>query len=167
MTIHNFWPQEHVSYLGVILVDGLSFKEAAQALNERFGTDYSRNAVIGKSKREGFKQPDKPWHRLTTVSKPEREGKPTLEATALRVTHTRRGPVRSIPALPREIIQLRCAEIEPLHLDLLDLDRHHCRWPYGDQNITFCGHSKMVGSYCLAHFQLSVGPGTASERAAA
>jgi GcrA cell cycle regulator len=46
-----------------------------------------------------------------------------------------------------------------------------CRYPYGGDErgeaITFCGHPQRAGSsYCAAHFDLSIGPGTASERAA-
>jgi GcrA cell cycle regulator len=67
--------------------------------------------------------------------------------------------------------KLRCVEIDPRHLCLLDLERGDCRYPYGGDEegeaITFCGHPKRPGSsYCAPHFHLTRGPGTASERAA-
>jgi len=59
----------------------------------------------------------------------------------------------------------------PRHLQLVELDAGDCRYPYGDaaegEAITFCGHPQREGSsYCLGHFHLTRGPGTASERAA-
>jgi GcrA cell cycle regulator len=70
-----------------------------------------------------------------------------------------------------EADKLRCVEINPRHLSLLDLERGDCRYPYGGEEdgeaITFCGHPRRLGSsYCTPHFHLTRGPGTASERAA-
>lgn len=65
------------------------------------------------------------------------------------------------------VVEFRCAEVIPLNLTILELQSNSCRWPAGEgSNITFCGHPKMVGSYCLEHYRLSVGPGTIGERAA-
>src|SRR5664279_2177032 len=54
-------------------------------------------------------------------------------------------------------VKLRCVEIEPRHLSLMELERSHCRYPYGgdeaDHTITFCGHPRRKGSsYCAQHF---------------
>jgi hypothetical protein len=58
---------------------------------------------------------------------------------------------------------LRCVEIEPLKIALVDLEPHHCRYPYGGWQpyqgtspITFCGHPKRGdgSSYCAAHAEL-------------
>ena len=59
----------------------------------------------------------------------------------------------------------------PRHLSVIDLEAGDCRYPYGGdaegEAITFCGHPQREGSsYCLGHFHLTRGPGTASERAA-
>jgi hypothetical protein len=45
------WPQEHNDYLRQLLADGNSRSEAATALNETFGTTYTRNACIGRARR--------------------------------------------------------------------------------------------------------------------
>ena len=68
-------------------------------------------------------------------------------------------------------VQLRCVEIDPRHLSLIDLERGDCRYPYGGDEegeaITFCGHPRRPGSsYCTPHFHFSRGPGTPSERTA-
>ena len=59
--------------------------------------------------------------------------------------------------------KLRCVEIEPRHLSLIDLERGDCRYPYGGDEegeaITFCGHPRRPGSsYCTPHFHLSRNP---------
>jgi hypothetical protein len=65
----------------------------------------------------------------------------------------------------REEAEIRCAEIEPLHLTLIELEKGNCRFPYGDspEPITFCGHLKCTpivngvaeeSSYCAAHHVL-------------
>jgi GcrA cell cycle regulator len=68
-------------------------------------------------------------------------------------------------------LQLRCVGIAPRHLSLLELENGDCRYPYGGdaegEAITFCGHPRREGSsYCVSHFHLTSGLGTASERSA-
>ena len=55
-----------------------------------------------------------------------------------------------MPAFERtEPTRLRCVEIEPRHLSLIDLERGDCRYPYGGDEegeaITFCGHPRATG----------------------
>lgn len=67
-------------------------------------------------------------------------------------------PVRVRVVPPAEVIALRCEEIVPLHVTLMDLQPNGCRYPYGDGPFTFCGHPKLIGaSYCLDHFDLCNG----------
>ena len=68
--------------------------------------------------------------------------------------------------------KLRCIEIVPRHLALVDLEPGDCRYPYGGDEegeaITFCGRPRQEGfSYCAPHFQLTRNPGIARERPAA
>lgn len=51
------------------------------------------------------------------------------------------------------------AEVVPLHVSLEDLERRHCRWPYGESlPYTFCGCAKIdKGPYCYGHSELSKG----------
>lgn len=52
--------------------------------------------------------------------------------------------------------QIRCAEVLPRHLSLLELEPDDCRYPYGEGPITFCGRAKRENSsYCPAHFDLT------------
>jgi GcrA cell cycle regulator len=69
---------------------------------------------------------------------------------------------------PEEAPKLRCVDLEPRHLSLLELEACDCRYG-GDgegEAITFCGHPRREdSSYCTAHFHLTRGPGAAPERA--
>lgn len=50
-------------------------------------------------------------------------------------------------------------EPEPKHLAFMDLESHHCRWPYGHTDYTFCGHDVAKEKrYCPYHFQKSLLP---------
>ncbi|MDF1606976.1 GcrA family cell cycle regulator [Hoeflea sp. YIM 152468] len=58
-----------------------------------------------------------------------------------------------------------------MSLSLLDLSRHHCRWPVDDAHDSgghrFCGEVAARGSsYCAAHAARAVGTGTQGERSA-
>jgi hypothetical protein len=78
-----------------------------------------------------------------------------------------------VPVFERvELPKLRCVEIEPRHLSLIELEPGDCRYPYGgdeeDEPITFCGHPRREdASYCTAHFHLICGPDALPERCAA
>ncbi len=81
-------------------------------------------------------------------------------------------PWRLPPLKSKAMPKIRCADVVPRHLSLIDLGRGDCRYPYGGdakaEAITFCGHRRRPGSsYCAAHFDLTQGLGTASEREAA
>jgi GcrA cell cycle regulator len=72
---------------------------------------------------------------------------------------------------PAETVKLRCVDIDPRHLSLIDLEPDDCRYPYGGDEdgeaITFCGHPRRRGSsYCTAHFSSEPRPGTLAERTA-
>lgn len=137
------WAKEHSQYLCDNLGSGGSYAEIASAMNIQFNTNYTRNALIGRAARMGLvsKHVQKYAPRKPQVYKP-RARKPKLA-----------------PAFePIEIIEIRCAEITPRLIPLLDLAPHDCRYPYGDRDFTFCGHPKMPGSsYCEAHFHLARG----------
>ena len=155
----------HSEALREYLAKGMSYSEIADAINAKFKTAYSRSAAIGRATRMGLGGPareDRP--------RPPLSAKPPL-LRILRERYTA-GFMRPMPVLERtEMVKLRCVEIDPRHLSLVDLERGDCRYPYGGDTdgeaITFCGHPRREGSsYCAPHFHLTRGPGTASERAA-
>jgi GcrA cell cycle regulator len=160
------WAPAHSEALREYLHRGMSYAAIAKAINAEFRTSYSRNAALSRATRMG----------LTGTGQRRDETMPPSIGAASRL-HRIRGGANPLPwRLPpvfkaTETARLRCADVVPRHLALMDLKRGDCRYPYGGdadgEAITFCGHRRRRGSsYCAAHFKLSIGPGTASERAA-
>jgi GcrA cell cycle regulator len=162
------WAEEHSQALRQYLQTSLSFAEIAKAINARFSTDYSRNATIGRARRLGLSGPERS-DRPARLRSPPKPRPVRLQKRRARVS----AEVRPKPAVFERAaaLQLRCVGIMPRHLSLLELDNGDCRYPYGGdaegEAITFCGHPRREGSsYCVSHFHLTSGPGTASERSA-
>jgi len=168
LIMQSNWAEQHSQALREHLGKGLSYSEAAKAINKRFNTSYTRNAAIGRAKRMGLSgtgQPDRP-------PKAKKIRPPSLG----RLLKKRAGLLKS--SRPRvdvfaraAALKLRCVGIVPRHLSLLELEDGDCRYPYGGEMegeaITFCGHPRREGSsYCVSHFHLTSGMGTASERTA-
>jgi GcrA cell cycle regulator len=161
----NSWQPEHSEALKEYLAKGMSYSGIAKAINAKFNTHYSRNAAIGRAQRMGLVRvggvQDGPAPSIKSSQPTLRKMRERFEAEFRRRT----------PIFESVEMNLRCAEVDPLHLTLLQLAPGDCRYPYGgdadDEAITFCGHRQRLGSsYCRAHFELSRGPGTAAERAA-
>jgi GcrA cell cycle regulator len=138
------WTDARVAELKAFLAEGYSSSQIAVKLGHA-----TRNAVIGKIHRLRLSRvgivkkiaPRAP--RQAPVSKPRQRYTPESK----RVTTVFDNITR---------LDLRTAEIEPLHVSLVDLKSFQCRWAYGDSNFTFCGHEQMEGSsYCLDHLAIS------------
>lgn len=160
------WAPEHSEALREYHAKGMSFSEIANAINTKFKTAYSRNAALGRAKRMGLAGRERAE---------EPQSRPELPPLAipLRKARERHLPESAwpMPFFERtETAKLRCVEIAPRHLALLDLEPGDCRYPYGGdaegEAITFCGHPRCLGSsYCAPHFHLTRGPDAALERA--
>jgi GcrA cell cycle regulator len=160
------WPREHSDALREYFGRGMSFSQIAGAINARFNTAYSRSAVLGRATRIGLAGAGRADQRTTSPSEADQTG-----------VHKQRERHAAMLMRPRPVfepakpLKLRCVEIVPRHVSLLDLEPDDCRYPYGGDedgvSITFCAHPRQPdSSYCTAHFDLARGPGTASERAA-
>jgi GcrA cell cycle regulator len=158
------WTPEHSVALREYLASGMSYSEIADAINAKFKTAYSRNAAIGRAKRMGLGGPDRP---ADLPRLPPRDQVPNLKRVRERyAAEFRRPPVFEVVPMT-----LRCVEIDPRHLSLMELEAGDCRYPYGGNEegeaITFCGHPRREGSsYCAPHFHLTRGPGAVPERTA-
>jgi GcrA cell cycle regulator len=168
----NNWAPEHSDALRELLTRGRSYSEIANAINEKFGTSYTRNAAIGRGKRMGLGGPD----RSDDGPKPPPRSKaPKLLETSLQKLRVPRAERRSEPVPERdsaEPVKLRCVGIRPRLLSVIELEDGDCRYPYGGDKdggpIAFCGHPRLAGSsYCAPHFHLTHDDGTAPERVAA
>ena len=159
------WAPAHCDALRKLLTSSLSYSEIAAALNAIFQTTYSRSATIGRAKRMGLagtRPADRP-EPLSQARLPSRNGSREQHGVEPR----RRAPI--LEAV--EPVKLRCADIDPRHLALADLQASDCRYPYGGDEegkpITFCGHPRRENaSYCAAHFELTRSTEAAPEAAA-
>jgi GcrA cell cycle regulator len=144
----------------------MSFSEIAKAINAKFRTSYSRNAAIGRARRMGLAGPDRP--KMPPRARPPRLGKLREVRSGESGSSESHSPMPVVETA--EPAKLRCVEVEPRHLALVELERGDCRYPYGGdiegEAITFCGHPEQPGSsYCTPHFHLSRNPTARSERA--
>lgn len=162
------WTDVHDEAARVFLKDGMSASQCADELNRKFGLDLSRNAVISRAKRKQL--------GLRSKTSILEASKPAAKTPKKRVRKPPRSPKLELLLQIRPPLQphqgaLRCAEIVPKHLSLLETTDLTCKWPYGgwpgNDPITYCGHPTAAGfPYCLDHARLSIGPGTATERKA-
>lgn len=154
------WPSEHTDALRDHFLKGLSYAEIVREINARFGTTYTRNAVIGRAKRLGLIVPAGMTGPLIATA---------LPGEARRAPRGRRTlPYLNVPPEtardPVAPVKLRCVGIQPRLIPLVDLAKGDCRYPYGGdkdgEDITFCGHPRQAGSsYCAPHTHLTLRSG--------
>lgn len=160
------WPSEHSDALHDYFLKGMSYAEIGRQINARFGTAYTRSAVVGRAKRLGLVVPE--WMTSPSVV-PLLPGEAALLSPRRSALPNLNLPPKSAlkPAAP---VKLRCVGVEPRLVPLVELAGGDCRYPYGGdkdgEEITFCGHPRQPGSsYCTPHARLTRRSGAASGRA--
>jgi GcrA cell cycle regulator len=170
------WAPQHSQALREYHARGMSYSEIAKAINARFATSYTRNAALGRAKRMGLADTEQDRVRKQQLAS-------TLENCASRAKSPETGPsdTRSSGARlpefgPRKLatakidrVELRCVDVSPRRLLLVELGRNDCRYPHGGDEdgsaITFCAHQRRKGSsYCTPHFHLTREPAIPEER---
>jgi GcrA cell cycle regulator len=159
------WPSEHSDALRDYFFKGMSYAAIGREINARFGTAYTRNAVVGRAKRLGLAI----VHAKSPLIVPPLPGGSRPPSTGLSAPPALNLPPDSVlkPARPA---RLRCVGVQPRLIPLIALAPGDCRYPYGGDKdgdeIAFCGHPRQPGSsYCMAHLGLTRAPGTAAARA--
>ena len=157
------WAPEHSDALRDYLAQGMSFSRIAKAINLKFSTAYSRNATIGRARRLGLLGSDRPAPSVPVQLRLDGLGR--LRSVEPKSSGFHWPTPVFEDAKP---VQLRCVEIEPRYLALVELEWGDCRYPYGGdvegEAITFCGHPRRQGSsYCTPHFHLSRNPALPAE----
>jgi GcrA cell cycle regulator len=160
------WASEHSDALRDCLSRGMSYGQAADAINARFGTEFTRNAAIGRAKRLGLKTASV-RKILARPKRPARWGESAPKAPQKAAHPAAPAPVPE----PVKPMKLRCVGISPRLISFTDLEPGDCRYPYGGEKegeaYAFCGHPRMPRSpYCRSHHALTHGRGTVSERMA-
>lgn len=157
-TERSAWTPEIDADMLKLTQTGTTYNDAATILNAKYGTQFTRNSLIGRASRlGGYKPRVKPSPEEREARKLAREARRNAERRKARQAQGVK-PRRVTPRPEREITVLRCAEIEPLHISLFDLNKNTCRWPYGEGPYTFCGRPSDGSTYCAPHFHLSLRP---------
>lgn len=149
------WTAEEDQAFQEMLARSMSFREVAAVLSARFGAKRTRDACIARANRRGWKS------RLTRAD--SNRGGRMVRAKAATPRPLKIAPRRPIeppaPSVRAQLIELRSAPVEPLHLSLAELKLGNCRYPFGDGPFTFCGHQAIPGGpYCGPHAALTLDP---------
>lgn len=148
----SVWTEERVGQLKELYANGMSCSRIAAELR----SGITRNAVIGKVHRLGLEKRGQ-GRREKTERKP-RVYKKRSHQPKVRIVpaNGNSNQFRVIQVSTTALAALRCVEVTPRGLTLLELQKNDCRYPYGDSDFTFCGHPKLEGSsYCPEHFALT------------
>jgi hypothetical protein len=141
------WPDDQCAELTCLLASGMVYRLIAVALNEKFGTSHTKNAIVGKVQRLGLTPPDKP-KRPPYVRKPSQR---RIERKVLRIipANSNSNAMRVMSTVVLQQERLRCVEIECV----TPFDEvTGCRYPVGDGPFLFCNGVQADGSsYCTAH----------------
>lgn len=161
------WPSEHSDALRDYFLKGMSYAEIGRQINARFGTAYTRSAVVGRAKRLGLVVPE--WMTSPSIV-PTLPGEPSLISPRRSALPNLSLPPKSAMK-PAARVKLRCVGVQPRLIQLVELEPADCRYPYGGdrdgEDITFCGHPRQPGSsYCAPHARLARRSEAASARAA-
>ena len=166
------WAPEQSDALRDSLSRGMSYGQAANAINARFGTKFTRNAAIGRAKRLGL-EPVSVRKVVRRPRRPARWGESAPKAPRKRAPQRTVHPNVAAASAPApelvKPVKLRCVGITPRLLAFCDLEPGDCRYPYGGERegeaYAFCGHPRIArSSYCRAHHALTHSLGTASDR---
>src|SRR5262249_34181508 len=112
------WPPSHCEALREFVTKGLSYTDAVNAINARFGTDYSRSAALrrGRRMRRVGTEGTKPPPIMTEPQFRQADRSQTDDFALLKCLRRR-------PTFPRfKGARLRCVEIVPRRLELIRLE---------------------------------------------
>lgn len=137
--------------------NGQSATYIASILNEKFeayGVSVTRNSVIGKIHRLGLVSPKENHHNPGTRS---RKRKLVGRGQNAHLTRKVEKLLQALPELPKVPLPAPAADpMAPRHISIFELGDNTCRFPYGDESFTFCGHGVKDGSaYCPHHHERS------------
>jgi hypothetical protein len=154
----DIWSEhpEYVNNLKMLRASGTPASRIAMEMNLKFGTDFTRNAIIGKMGRLG-------------LPKPKRDARHTMKRPANPVPHEtkRLDPFRAahLEAAMHTVPQIKQAtELPPdqseFAVPFRKLNDDHCRWPIDQPSgpIWYCGAQKSVQSYCWRHAAIGFRP---------
>lgn len=125
-------PDEIAERIKELWAEGMTGADIARII----GNGMTRCSILGKVHRMGL-QPRKDAPTRVYAPRSPKPPKPPKEKPA---------PPVSEP-------------VTPLGIGIMALGSETCRYPYGDQDFTFCGHAPKAGRpYCEAHCSIAYVP---------
>jgi GcrA cell cycle regulator len=176
-----FWTEQRVSDLKTLWGTGWTCTQIAAKIG---GT---RNAIIGKVHRLGLSGDSRTYRNAVERRKAQpsqdgesapppkaaparrrQQGEAPAGSTAFKVLKKIRDQALGIDEPNNSYLVREATDVEPKHIDFMDLTNTTCRFPYGDAApYTFCGCDVQIGSpYCSSHNRLcrpGGGDGAASQ----
>ncbi len=157
----KIWLQEHLDAAFELLIDGNSALAAAALVNTRFGTNYTRNAIIGQVHRHGTETVRGVMRSRTGKSRATRANHIVKKVVRTRPTVK---PESKLAAFLREnsspLPSPAETDVARISFDSMD-HRKHCRFVPGDpadgfrlDKPMYCGLQPVPGTaYCPSHLQ--------------
>lgn len=147
----NLWTDDRIDLLRKLRAKGLSFSICAYELNKQTGSNFKRNALIGKAARIGIGK-DKSKGTPTDIE-PQKPKQPKVrKQRSYHVIKPYPHVVLPPPDATLDEIEAIPAPKDFLAVRLLDLKPSQCRYPRGGNDaepILFCGQPRMTtSSYC-------------------
>jgi GcrA cell cycle regulator len=162
------WTPEKDEVLQALMNDGLSFRQIAPIFSERFGETYTRNAVLSRAQRQGFKitsgviKPHGARQKRYVEPKPKPPAKPRIILQPMNVVTPSSMRKVAAPQLAKPPTRRAAVEASDNMPTLAMLGAHACRWPIGTpprwqcEHQRFCGEARDAGEvYCPEHRRLS------------
>ena len=137
MDHYDTWTDERLALLKEHYETAPSMKAVAEIINNQTGSNFTKNAIIGKAHRMvGYQSPRRD-NRLPIV-KPQ----PRLRFVSRTVSESHKLHAESLAVF--------------LGIPFMELHQKDCRYPRGEgDEILFCGQPQERGSYCLKCYQLT------------
>ena len=151
------WNDERIALLKQLYADKLSSSQIAVIINDKTGSLFTRNAVIGIVHRLGMERRGKLYNAPRRSAKRASTRPRRSRVVPSWMDESRKKPTTFFPEIERP-------DVQPLHISLALLNNKTCRWPYGEGPFTFCGCETLDGPYCFAHTLQAIGEGAESER---
>ena len=164
----TFSSQEAREKLIALKNEGKSLTKIAEIFSEEVGHFVSRGAVAGKLNRIGEYQSFKPREEApVTIPKMieqqvQEEPETKFEEFVPDAVQASEQPLHYYTDTWNELELEETSELPGV--TLLQLEQHHCRWPFGDpvhdfSSFRYCGEPRVQGeSYCTGHYELGTNP---------
>lgn len=150
----SIWSETLDARMLVLYLEGWSNRIIAEKLSEEFRHRFSRNAIIGRCRRLGF--PPRQQDEIKGTTRVDNRPKRLKKIKRIKIEIAARPP-----RIVREEVYELTESPEMGLVELMQLERHHCRFIVDDGGKTFyCGnvHDDNAKPYCPFHHDIVYRP---------